>query len=297
MFCQNAVAFEEVNLESFNTVTTEFQENIKTYTDAIKDAATRLFWTLLTFSLITTGIRLIFVEGNVQTFTGVFVRLTITTGVFYFLLDNGPAIGADIIDSLAAITDDRKVGPSELFTMCSSLSVKFMNLISEGNLGLFGSLMLALPCLFFFYVMAMVVVRYGVLYLTAYSLCVLGVFVLGFGAFGYTREIAVNYLRNILSYALQLMATILVCNAGFRILERLFNSVSELDRPVVVQDCLIIVFTGLFIRGVVETLPNVVGNLITQTGTVKDPLPKNAGNSVKHIMGSTLRQAFRKVAK
>lgn len=297
IYSNNCLALENINLESFNSVTTEFQENISTYTTVIKGAATRLFWTLLTFSLITTGIRLIFISGNVQTFTGVFVKLIITTGIFYFLLDNGPAIGADIIDSLSSITDDRKVGPSELFTICTSLSVKFMNLISEGNLGFFGSLMLALPCLFFFYVMAMVVVRYGVLYLTAYSLCILGVFVLGFGAFNYTREIAVNYLRAILSYALQLMVTILVCNAGFKILERLFSSISELNRPVVVQDCLVIVFTGLFIRGIVETLPSVVGSLVTPTGSTKAPIAQNAGSSVKHVMGSTLRQIFRKVTK
>lgn len=279
-----ASTWQPVTEGALDFVTGTFLDTVNSYAEPIKRAATRLFWLLLSLSIVWIGCKRIFMPDNIQDLTAVFLRLVVVTGVFLFLLQNGAKIGGDIIDSLISLTDDRRIGPAEMFDLTANLFVRFTDLISNADLSILGSLMLSIPCWVFFYFMTKVIVRFTVLYLTAYSLCVCGIFVLGFGSFAATRNIAVNYLRGIIASALQLMTTILICNAGHAILIKLAEQYETMERTVQIQDCIAILFSGMFILGLVETLPEVVGALMATGANAHAPLPRyGVGQSVRYV--------------
>lgn len=246
-----------------NYVSDTFLESARMYSVPIKKAAERLFWLLLGIALVVSGIRLATHQGDVQSFAAVFVKILLLTGLFYFLLSNGTAIGSSIVDSLSSITDTRKIGPSEMLDLTFNTGRALSKAVGKTFSGIAVGITLNAMILLFNIVMFLVTIRYITLYLTAYIFCICGVFVLGFGAFSYTRELAVNFLRTVFSLSLELMTMILVCNAGFTVLERLSEAVSNLDGPLTLQDTSVVLFTALFIHALSAGLPRIVGSLIT----------------------------------
>ncbi|MCR5536975.1 MAG: type IV secretion system protein [Succinivibrio sp.] len=267
--------------QTFSSVAQAFKLGFSTYAERLLDAAERLFWLTFSLVLVYEGAKLIFRHDSMEVFTATLVRLTLLTGLFYFLLLNGPAIGASVIDSFTSIADRQDRGPAEIFSTSLNLAVTFFDTISNSGLNIFSKFLLSLPCLYFFYLITSVVTRYGLLYLAAYGLCFCGVFALGFGSMPFTRNIAVNYLKAIISVAVQLMVTIIICNVGFELLETLLSSVKILEREITLQDCLLIVFTGMFIQALSFQLPPLIGNLVE--GGRLEHSPKTP------VLGSALR--------
>lgn len=248
-----------------NYVSDSFIANAQTYSEPIKKAAERLFWLLLGISIVVSGVRLVLRQGDISSFFAVFIKLIVLTGLFYFLLSNGSKIGSSIVDSLSSITNNRNIGPSELLDVTFNIGRDLNAAVSKSFSGLAASLVIQAMILIFNIVMFLVTIRYVVLYLTAYIFCICGVFVLGFGAFGYTRDIAVNFLRIIFSLSLELMTMILICNAGFAVLEDLGEAILALKRSITLQDTGVVLFTALFMHVISATLPKIVGSLVMRT--------------------------------
>lgn len=259
-----------------NFVADSFIAGASRYAQPIKDAAERLFWILLAISIVVSGIKLVFKQGDPSSFFAVLVRLCLLTGAFHFLLANGTAIGASVIDSLSSVTNDRAVGPSEILDCTFNTTRTLNKAVSSSIANIPTALVLQLMILFFTVTMFLVAIRYITLYLTAYIFCVCGVFVLGFGAFSHTRDIAVSYLRVIFSLSLELMTMILICNAGFGVLEDLAARVAALKRNLNMQDAGVVLFTALFIYALSARLPSIVGSLVAShpdPGTVRMSIP------------------------
>ncbi len=246
-----------------NYVTNAFISGAGVYAAPIKAAAERLFWLLLGIAVVTNGIRMATKQEEISSCFAIFVRLTLLTGMFYYLLSHGSEIGASIVDSLASITDTRNVGPSEMLDITFNTGRALNKAVSNGVSGIAASITVHAMILIFNIVMFLVTIRYITLYLTAYIFCICGVFVLGFGAFSYTRELAVNFLRTVFALALELMTMILVCNAGFGVLENLTYAVEQLDHVITLQDTGIVLFTALFIHALSVGLPSIVGSLLS----------------------------------
>ncbi len=259
-----------------NFVADSFIAGASRYANPIKDAAERLFWILLAISIVVSGIKLIFKQGDPASFFAVLVRLCLLTGAFHFLLANGTAIGTSIVKSLSSVTNDRAIGPSEILDCTFNTTRTLNKAVSSSIANLPSALVLQLMILFFTVTMFLVTIRYITLYLTAYIFCVCGVFVLGFGAFSNTRDIAVSYLRVIFSLSLELMTMILICNAGFGVLEDLAGKVAALKRHLNMQDAGVVLFTSLFIYALTARLPSIVGSLVAShpdSGTVRMNIP------------------------
>ena len=259
--CANAAQTLEPD-GMLNYIAQQFISGASRYSEPIKQAAERLFWILLGISIVTSGIRMVLRSGDPASFFAVLVRLCLLTGTFYFLLKNGAQIGASIIDSLCSVTNNRSIGPSELLDCTFNTTRTLNKAIGSSVTNIPTALVLQLMILFFTVTMFLVTIRYITLYLSSYIFCVCGVFVLGFGAFSYTREIAVQYLRVIFSLALELMTMILICNAGFEVLETLSAKVMALDRHLNMQDAGVVLFTALFIYALCARLPAIVGSLV-----------------------------------
>ncbi len=284
LLCAAALLWPETALASdglpadglLNRVADNFIQNVQNYSAPIAAAAERLFWMLLSCAIVVTGAKMIFKQGDPSSFAAVMVRLILTTGVFYFLLKNGARISASVIDSMIEVSGHYSVGPSELLDITFNTTKQLHMAISKSLAALPAALVMNLLIAVYSLIMFLVTIRYITLYISAYVFCTLGVFVLGFGAFGYTRVMAVSYLKTVLSLALQLMTMIIICNIGFQVLNDLSTAIAELDKPLTFQDAGVVLFTSLFLMVLCSSLPRLVGSLVCvnpATGTLSFNVP------------------------
>ena len=251
-----------------NSLTILFIENISEAAVPIKEAANRLFWILVPVSIVLMGIKSIFKDGNMQSFMGDLVKLVLVTGFYYFLLDNGTAIGHSVIDSLTSVTTNQNTGPSELIDLTFNIASNLNRNISSGLFNAVTSFILRCMVLIFMFIMFMVVIRFTTMFICAHILCICGVFVLGLGAISYTRYIAANFFKSILSMSLELMTTLLVVNSGCLILKNLQNKIDEIveaGEAFGSGECSVIIFTALFIYILSKYLPEAVSSLVTMS--------------------------------
>lgn len=251
-----------------NSLTLLFIDNISEAATPIKEAANRLFWILVPISIVMLGIKSTFKDGNMQSFMGDLVKLLLVTGFYYFLLDNGTAIGHSVIDSLTSVTTNSNTGPSELIDLTFNIASNLNQNISAGLFNAVTGFILRCMVLVFMFIMFLVVIKFTTLFICAHILCICGVFVLGLGAISYTRYIAINFFKSILSMSLELMTTLLVINSGCLILKNLKNKSQEIvesGSSVGSSECSVIIFTALFIYILSKYLPEAVSNLVTMT--------------------------------
>ncbi|EFY06963.1 P-type conjugative transfer protein TrbL [Succinatimonas hippei] len=232
---------------------------INQITVPLKSAATRLFWILCAISAVLSGIRLIFQDGTIQNFFGELVKMLLIIGIFEFLLQNGPDIGADIIDSMIKLSQSQELGISE----CADKTFKIAGLLinKAGAHGPIMEITIILEVVLIFVVLSLIIVKFAVMYVSAYFVCVAGIFVLGFGALSFTRDLSVNYLKMLFSIGLQLMSIILICSAGFSIFDDFIYDL-ETSGNISFTDTTVLIFTSLFIYGLSTGTPQVVGQLI-----------------------------------
>ncbi len=274
--------------DSLKYMTDSYINGISAFITPLTDAARRLFWLLLPISLVLSGARAIFTGGNLQSITALLFKICLFTGIFYALLEKGPYITSSIVDSMTMIADDEQTGPSELFAKSANVLNRFMEAVSDSSCGIFDKFMLVLPCFWFFYCMIRVVIVYTVTYLSAYCLCVCGAWVLGLASMPQGRSIAINFIFTVTSQALMLMVMIILCNTGFTVLSDLSDSIFGESRKIVFSDSILIVFVGMFLMGMVETLPRIVGSLVLnpQMRQAEFMNFQNAGTMGRALSGS-----------
>lgn len=236
--------------------------------EKLKDAASTLFWLLCGIAIVVQGVKLVFMDGTINGFFGIFVRFLIIVGLFKYLLDNGPAIGAAILDSLISVSGGgsgatQQIGPAELLDKAVAMSTELANIVnSKGSI--FGDMMLSIILVLIDVLLFLIVVNYTILYFCAYAMCALGVIVVGFGALPLTRDFAFNYLKTIIALGLELMTMIIVCTSGMNVFSSLYTIVANDQRigTIFIQDFLILLFCALFFYSLSRALPELVGSLV-----------------------------------
>ena len=95
-------AVPEIHAQSADVgaeITNQFSSAISGFGTQIEQYAERLFWSLAACSLVWTGVTLALKRADITDFLAELVRFTITTGFFYWLLQNGTDIAASIVTS------------------------------------------------------------------------------------------------------------------------------------------------------------------------------------------------------
>lgn len=136
-------------------------------------------------------------------------------------------------------------------------------------------------------IMFMVVLKFTVLFITAKIVCIIGVFVLGFGSFNFTRDLAVNYLKVVLSLSVQLLTMLTIINTSCMLLTEIYEKATEFEIKKIVisyNECISILFVSLFLYALSKTLPSVMAQLIgtfTNMGYNEGLISKTVGNIKK----------------
>ncbi|WP_281072546.1 type IV secretion system protein [Succinivibrio dextrinosolvens] len=268
IFLSGSAAAVELNADGIlNSLIDEFVSCVNDSAGPIHQAAMRLFWLLVPINLVISGIRCVF-NGDFSDFFFSLVTSVLFTGIFYYLLSHDYAIGKSIIDSFVTMVDDDYMGPSELIDLVFNIDRQINNLMTSNVLGLVSKLQIVICMIVFSVVMFFVILRFVSIYLTAQILCVIGVFVLGFGGLKATRYLAVNYLKLLISKGLELITVLIITKTGCRILNDVIDATKLYEEGLSVlkhSECMVMIFISLFIYVLSKSLPPVMSSLMSGT--------------------------------
>ncbi|TWA81520.1 type IV secretion system protein TrbL [Azospirillum brasilense] len=260
----------------FDEVLNRFSPQISQWEAVIKKHAIYLFWTLATISLVWTGVVMALKQSDIQEYFAEVIKFIITTGLFWWLLDNGPAIGADIVSSLRLIGAEAAGVPGTL-NPSSLMNIGFdvlERVIDKSTLAApidsFVMFMLAIVLLILF---ALIGVEVIILILSGWILGYAGVIFLGFGGGRWTSDMAVAYYKSLLQLGVQIMAVILLMAVGKDVLTSMADTIGTniTIRGVAVLFVAVIVFYALFTR-----IPAMLSGLVNG-GALQSPFAGAGG--------------------
>lgn len=186
------------------------------WANAITARAIWLFWVLALISMVWTHGFLLLRKADIGEFYAEFLRFTITTGFFWWLLSNGPAMATGIFASLQTLGSNAAglgaVTPSGIIDAGFQVFGKAITASSiwepvEGAaLIIMGAVVLV--------IMALIATNMLVLFVSGWILAYAGVIYLGFGGGRWTTDMAIGFYKTVLNVAIQLMTMILIVGIG-----------------------------------------------------------------------------------
>lgn len=249
-----------------NDVADRFAAASQAWASVITDHATWLFWTLVVISMVWTFGMMALRKADIGEFFAEFVRFTITTGFFWWLLINGPVFAMSIIDSLRNVAAEasemsRGLNPSTPIDIAFDILAKAVDSYSVtspiDNLSIFLTSFAILAC------MAIVAANVLLALITAWIIAYAGIFVLGFGGSRWTSDIAMNYFRSVAGIALKLMTMTLLVGIAVSIIDGYHTDLSE-GAPL--DELLVIFVVSLVMVLLINSVPNVIASLIPGGG-------------------------------
>ncbi|MEC5319652.1 P-type conjugative transfer protein TrbL [Brenneria populi subsp. brevivirga] len=263
LFSVNAYAGQLDSSGLLDTLLDKFQQVASTWTTVIGDYANWLFWGLVLISMVWT-FGMIAMQGDGLTGAlAEIVRFFAVVGFFYYLLINGPAISQSIINSMRqlaanALGTSTGISPSSIVDMAFVILTKVSSAASIWS-PMISTIMITVSIIVLV-VMALIAINMLIMLVSAWVLCYAGVILLGFGGSKWTSDIAINYLRTVLSIGIQLFTMTLIIGIGQSFIDQYFsiikNDIPDLNSLIVLllASIILLVLTNklpLLLSGVV----------------------------------------------
>lgn len=241
-------AYAEVNSAGlFDDVLERYGAAASSWGGVITDAATWIFWLLVTISMVWTFGMMALRKADIGEFFAEFVRFTIFTGFFWWLLSNGPNFASSIYDSMRQIAGNAtglggSLSPSGIVDVGFEIFYTVMDQSSLWSpVDSVAGMLMAVAILI---VLALVGVNMLLMLASGWVLAYGGVFFLGFGGSRWTSEMAINYYKTVLGVGAQLMAMVLLAGIGKTFLDdyysRMSSSVNLKEMGVLLIVCVIL---------------------------------------------------------
>lgn len=229
----------------------------------ITDAATWLFWTLVVISMVWTFGMMALRKADIGEFFAEFVRFTIFTGFFWWLLINGPNFASSIYDSLRQIAGDATglgsgLSPSGVVDVGFEIFDRVLDQSSVWSpADSFAGILMAGIILV---ILALIGVNMLLLLAAGWVLAYGGVFFLGFGGSRWTSDMAINYYKTVLGVAAQLMAMVLLIGIGKTFLDDYYNQMSE---GISLKEMGVMLIVAVILLVLVTKVPQMLAGVIT----------------------------------
>lgn len=253
-----------------NDVLKRFHENASTWQTAIQAAATRLFWSLVVISMVWTFGMMALRKADLGEFFAEFVKFTIFTGFFWWLLTNattGMNIAGTMVESLKMLgaqaggLPDSKLGPSSILDLGFELYDKTVQATSKlGWRQLATQMVMELLALAILIVLALIAINLLIVMASAWVMLYAGVFFLGFGGSRWTSDIAINYYKTVLGIAAQLFGMVLLVAIGKQFITHYYSLISA---GVSSQELSVMLVISLILLFLVNKVPSMISGIIT----------------------------------
>lgn len=251
------------NAGILDNVLQRYQTAASSWATVVQDAATWLFWTLTVISMVWTFGMMALRKADLGEFFAEFVRFTIFTGFFWWLLTNGPNFASSIYASLRQIAGNASglgqgLSPSGIVDVGFEIFFKVMDNTSYWSPvdSMIGSLLAGIILC----ILALVGVNMLLLLASAWILAYGGVFFLGFGGSRWTSDMAINYYKTVLGVAAQLFAMVLLVGIGKTFLDDYYSRMSE---GINFKELAVMLVVGIVLLALVNKVPQLIAGIIT----------------------------------
>jgi P-type conjugative transfer protein TrbL len=212
-----------------DTILSRYHAAAAAWQTVITQRASWLFWLLVTISMVWTFGLMALRRADLGEFFAEFIRFTVFTGFFWWLLINGPAFATSIISSLKQLGGEASglrgmASPSSIVDIGFEIFYKVLDqsIVWEPVDSAVGILMATVILI----ILALISVNMVILLISGWILAYAGIFFLGFGGSRWTSEIAINYYKTVLGVAVSLLAMILLVGIGKTFLDDYYSQMS-----------------------------------------------------------------------
>jgi type IV secretion system protein VirB6/type IV secretion system protein TrbL len=262
---ETQAAMDSANL--LDSVLDRYQAAASGWASVITAAASRLFWTLVVISMVWTFGMMALRKADIAEFFAEFMRFTVFTGLFWWLLTNGPNFALSIMNSLKQLGGQATglgsgMSPSGVVDIGFAV---FDRVVENSSLwdpvtSVAGLLMAAVILV----ILALVAVNMLLLLVSGWILAYGGVFFLGFGGSRWTSEMAINYYKMVLGIGAQLLTMVLIIGIGKTFLDDYYAQMSE-QMPL--KDIAVLMIVCVILLMLVNKLPGLVSNIVSGGGS------------------------------
>ena len=247
----------------FDNVLAKYQAAASGWAGVISSRASWLFWTLVVSSMVWTFGIMALRKADIGEFFAEFVRFSIFTGFFWWLLTNGPNFASSIYDSLRQIASSASglgnaLSPSSVVDVGFEIFYKVMDQSSMWSpVDSMTGILMALAILV---VLALVGVNMLLLLTSGWILAYAGIFFLGFGGSRWTSDMAINYYKTVLGVAAQLMTMVLLVGIGKTFLDDYYG---QLSAGINIKEMGVMLVVVIILLALVNKVPGLISGVIT----------------------------------
>lgn len=257
-------AFAQIdNAGLFDTVLQRYADSASTWATVITGHATWLYWVLVSISMVWTFGFMALRRADLGEFFAEFIRFTIVTGFFWWLLINGPAYADGMIQSMRTMAGNATglggaLSPSGIVDIGFDI---FNNVLEKSSLwSPVDSAMGIIISLIILVILALIGVNMLLLLISGWILAYAGIFYLGFGGARWTSDIALNYYKTVLGIAMQLFTMVLLVGIGSSILNQYYAAMSE---GVQFSEMAVVLIVAVILLMLVNKVPPLISGVIT----------------------------------
>ena len=212
-----------------DNVLVRYQTAASTWSSVISARASWLFWTLAIISMVWTFGMMALRKADIGEFFAEFIRFTVTTGFFWWLLSNGPGFATSIMNGMRQMAANASGNPMTL-TPSGIVDIGFaifFKVINQSSVwspidSVFGIFVAGIILV----LLALVAVNMLILLICGWILAYAGIIFLGFGGSKWTSEMAIAYFKTVLGLAIQLMTMVLLVGIGKSFVDQYYNAMS-----------------------------------------------------------------------
>nr|WP_208800747.1 P-type conjugative transfer protein TrbL [Xanthomonas cucurbitae] len=273
MLSEPAMAQQLNSSGVMNDVLQRFHNAASTWGPAIEAAASRLFWALVVISMVWTFGMMALRKADIGEFFAEFVRFTIFTGFFWWLLTNattGMNIAGTIVQSMQQLgaqaggLGDSRLGPSAIVDIGFELYDRTVEATSELGWRRMGTaIVMELMALGVLLVLALIAVNLLLLLASSWVLLYAGIFFLGFGGSRWTSDIAINYYKTVLGIAAQILAMVLIVAIGKQFLTHYYSQISG---NMAAQELAVMLVVAVCLLFLVNRIPPLISGIVSGGG-------------------------------
>lgn len=191
------------------------------------------------------------------------VRFFAVIGFFYYLLINGPSISQSIINSMRqlaanALGISTGISPSSIVDMAFAILTKVSSAASIWS-PMISTIMITVAIIVLV-VMSLIAINMLIMLVSAWVLCYAGVILLGFGGSKWTSDIAINYLRTVLSIGIQLFTMTLIIGIGQSFIDQYFSLIKD-DVPDL-NSLIVLLLASIILLVLTNKLPLLLSGVV-----------------------------------
>jgi len=251
------------NAGVFDSVLDRYYAAASGWASTITNAASWLFWTLVVISMVWTFGMMALRKADIGEFFAEFIRFTIFTGFFWWLLINGPNFASSIYSSLRQLAGNatglgQALSPSSIVDVGFVIFDKVLDQSSVWSpVDSMAGILMAVAILV---ILALVGVNMLLLLASAWVLAYGGVFFLGFGGSRWTSDMAINYYKTVLGVAAQLFAMVLLVGIGKTFLD---NYYARMSSGISLKEMGVMLIVAIILLALVNKIPGLIAGIIT----------------------------------